>query len=252
MNKAFKKLSSDNNSSSSNNNDIAGDFNNNDNDSDIDDDGIFCQDNPDSEFDSESEKYDENRIGDVVRGAPMSFEEADSGNCNPNFGNGYEYGLNCQACVAAFIARLNGFDVIAKPFDLDNLNPAMCKLSKNTSLAFLTEDGKHPHHDELNGNNYFEKIDAAMEDGEIYSIEFDYSEEEFGHIFIAIKEDGKVFYYDPQDGTIMRDTESMTAYMAPANKKTITTMNLTYVVMDTSFCRFIFDAAKHQEADNDS
>ena len=57
----------------------------------------------------------ENEIAGMIRGASMSFELADSGKVNPHYKPYTATADNCQTCVAVFKARLDGFDVYAKP-----------------------------------------------------------------------------------------------------------------------------------------
>ncbi|MCD8294201.1 MAG: hypothetical protein LUE27_02980 [Clostridia bacterium] len=180
-------------------------------------------------------------IIEIRKGAPMSFEEANSGNCNPNYRKGRGFKSNCQACVAVYIARLMGFNVIARSY---NNNPAMEKLSANTSLAFLTDEGGHPQPDDMPGEDYLGNLSRKMKDGDVYSLQFMKIGDNFGHICIAMKENSEVFLYDPQKGKVMRSAREMDRYMRVADKDTIKIMNLTHVSMDTYFCRNIFDEAK--------
>lgn len=51
----------------------------------------------------------------ISKGKPMTYEEADRQSTNPNIGLGREYGINCQTCSPAYMLRLRGFDITAKP-----------------------------------------------------------------------------------------------------------------------------------------
>ncbi len=179
---------------------------------------------------------------DIVKGAPMSFEEADRGNCNPYYGMGGGYRDNCQACVAAFIARLRGFMVRAKAFHR-GWN-AMSRLSKDTSLAYRTLDDKNPRIDDMPGEDYIGNLNRRMNEGDVYGVQFYYTTPNHGHICVAIKENGEVFLYDPQIGVVMRTAREMDRYMKRVDKDTIKIMNLTDVSIDTYFCRNIFKEAK--------
>lgn len=77
---------------------------------------------------------DPNTISGVSRGKPMSREEANSGNANPNFSQGGGYMTNCQTCVVAYEARLRGFDVQAKP---NTRGSQLAELSRNTNAAWV-------------------------------------------------------------------------------------------------------------------
>lgn len=46
---------------------------------------------------------------------PMTVDQADKQSTNPNFGKEREYGINCQTCAPAYMLRLRGFDITAKP-----------------------------------------------------------------------------------------------------------------------------------------
>lgn len=50
----------------------------------------------------------------IAKGTPMSVEEADKQNANPNYGKGHQYSINCQTCAPAYALRRLGFDVWAK------------------------------------------------------------------------------------------------------------------------------------------
>lgn len=50
----------------------------------------------------------------IRRGMPMSVGKADEQSANPNYGKGYQYSINCQTCVPAYMLRRAGFDVYAK------------------------------------------------------------------------------------------------------------------------------------------
>lgn len=73
-------------------------------------------------------------ISGVERGDPMSREEANSGNANPNFSQGGGYRINCQTCVVAYEARLRGYDVQAKP---NTKGSQLAELSRNTNDAWV-------------------------------------------------------------------------------------------------------------------
>lgn len=47
-------------------------------------------------------------------GKPMTVEEADKQNSNPNYGKGHEYSINCATAAATYALRLRGHDVMAK------------------------------------------------------------------------------------------------------------------------------------------
>lgn len=50
----------------------------------------------------------------IIKGKPMSVEEADKQNANPNYGKSKGYGINCQTCTPAYVLRSRGFNITAK------------------------------------------------------------------------------------------------------------------------------------------
>ena len=101
--------------------------------------------NPDPNY-----KHVKGAVAGVKRGKPMTFKEADSGHCNPFYKQAWNdytqtgyigYRTNCQTCVAAFIARRQGYDVRALP-NLDN--ESIYRLSLDPMLAYVDKNGNHP------------------------------------------------------------------------------------------------------------
>lgn len=99
-------------------------------------------------------------VAGARKGEPMTFEQADSGHCNPFYqdnikGKTIGYQTNCATCVATYIARRQGYDVRALP-NLNNLSVA--NLSHNTMLAYIDKStGKHPSAVDGVGKRYGEK-----------------------------------------------------------------------------------------------
>lgn len=116
------------------------------------------------------------RIAGVKADNPMSFEEANSGNVNPNYNKNEGYRINCQTCVPVFEARLRGYNVQALP----NIKGSMSeKLSHQTNLIWIDpKTGEHPRyifdHYAKTAKKYVEFIDSVVKQGERYSIEFFY------------------------------------------------------------------------------
>lgn len=50
----------------------------------------------------------------ITKGKPMTVEEADKQNANPNYGKSKGYGINCQTCTPAYLLRSRGFNITAK------------------------------------------------------------------------------------------------------------------------------------------
>lgn len=180
-------------------------------------------------------EHQEGAIAGVKRGAPMSHEQADSGNVNPFYGKIGEgetrpyigYRTNCQTCVATYIARRQGYDVRALP----NLNnESMYELSHRVTLAY--DDVP-----EYKTRSKFEHYDAFMnenvKEGRIYALQVTWKGRRTGHIVCAERVGGNVRIYDPQTNItyekkhfrdFFRNTESERLY------------DLTDAKMNESFC----------------
>ncbi len=150
------------------------------------------------------------KIGTIAKGDKMTFEEADGGSVNPFFifgGDGYQF--NCQACVAAFEARMRGFSVRAKAYDKDNV--FFKRLSNNPLRAFINSEGHHPKWPEDDPTKEIEAFMSwkdclnytkkTVKRGERYVMDFNWKDNGRGHIISVIRtKKGKLFFYDPQDG----------------------------------------------------
>jgi SPP1 gp7 family putative phage head morphogenesis protein len=152
------------------------------------------------------------KIGNIAKGDEMTFEEADGGNVNPFSSLEGKYKENCQACVAAFEARMKGFPVRAKPFD--NNSVFFKRLANNPLRAFIDPQTKHhPIWPEDNptvdvnafttwkdGLNYIKK---TVQRGERYVMSFNWKSNGGRHIISVLRtKKGKLLFYDPQDGSI--------------------------------------------------
>ena len=90
----------------------------------------------------------ETKLG-TTKGKPMTVEEADKQNANPNYGKAKGYGINCQTCTPVYALRLKGFNITAKPntpgSKLDYLSRGM-----NTWEAWKNIDGTPARHNSIN------------------------------------------------------------------------------------------------------
>lgn len=191
-------------------------------------------------------------IANAPKGAPMNFEQADSGSVNPYFRKADEktgvnyigYKMNCQTCVATYFARRQGYNVRALP-NLDNRE--IYDLSYNTSLAYVDEQGKHPQKEK---KPYGESVDGwlsgKMKPNEIYSVEFSWKGKRTGHIITAEKgTDGKILFYDPQTNAQMTDIPAIKSYFGKTSD--IQVMNLSKCKLDEGFCDKIMKKSKAVE-----
>ena len=150
--------------------------------------------------------YTPETIAGVKRGTPMSFEQADHNRANPNFHKGVIYQVNCQSSVIAFIARLRGYDVMAKCFG----NKESMELALDTRRAFIIDNkGTHPAYIERgflkNSKEAIDFLEETIKPGEIYCIETSSKnkgkKQKEGHIMVIQRlNKGKLVIYDPQDG----------------------------------------------------
>ena len=150
-------------------------------------------------------------VANAPRGKPMTWDEADSGNVNPNYEKGRGYQTNCQSCVVTMEARLRGYDVEVLPRTkgsmLETLAYDTAKAWKNpdgTPAKFLIGDieefvqmdmdGQY-----LNAKKYEKKLLETLEPGARYNLRFDWKGKTFGHIVsLDISDDGILHVYDPQ------------------------------------------------------
>ena len=145
-------------------------------------------------------------IANVKRGNPMSEEQANKGNANPNYhlGPNSGYTKNCQTCVVAYELRRRGYDVSALP---KINNPTMTNLSLDTSLAWIDPNtGKKPRYIESDKvttpKQTYNWMKKEIDPNGRYTIEFDWKTRG-GHIIHARKDKtGEIELYDPQAGKI--------------------------------------------------
>jgi len=113
-------------------------------------------------------------IAGVKLGKQMSFEEADTGNVNPNYGKSSGYASNCQTCVVAFEARQRGYDVRALP---NTKGSMLDTLSRKTNLAWIDPaTGNHPDYIFENktytAKSYKAYLESIVEPDKRYTLEF--------------------------------------------------------------------------------
>lgn len=179
--------------------------------------------------------HQDGAIDSAVKGAPMTFEQADSGNCNPHYGDKSKIGYrhNCQTCVAVYVARRQGYDVSALP-NLNNKN--IYDLSHDTALAYRTEQGRHPAQiAKRRGQRNYAFLQETVKEGGIYSLEFGWAGSTCGHIITAEKDSaGNIRLYDPQTNHVIEGKKNISAYLVRTTNQRV--MDLTNVTMDESFC----------------
>ena len=143
----------------------------------------------------------EDEIAGVKKSQPMTFDEADNGNANPHYKSHSPTSANCPACVLSMKARLEGFNVQARPYDEES--KLMFTLSENTNFGLIYKaTGKFPEYIKPK-ERYMPRLlswfDNNLENDKYYSIEFywkDFTPD--GHIMMITKQDGTLMLYDPQ------------------------------------------------------
>ena len=121
---------------------------------------------------------------------------------NPYFEKGTPYGKNCQRCVPTFVLRRRGYNVTALPSGnaqiddfLMNFPEAVWKKSGSPIIP------KHTRGSKYFGKPEIEKFMKELPDGAMCEVRCQWVDEEKGHVFIALKENNKVRYIDPQIGS---------------------------------------------------
>ena len=114
------------------------------------------------------------QIANVSPGYNMTFDQADSGHVNPNYGTDKGYSLNCQSCVVTFEARERGYNVQVLPYTRGS---ALEYLSFDPRMAWIDpKTGKHPEY--IYDNNrrtpeaYLDFVNEVVKPGNRYTIQF--------------------------------------------------------------------------------
>lgn len=144
-------------------------------------------------------------LAGVKRGELMTFEEADTGKTNPNYGKEGGYSINCQSCVVVNEARRRGFNVRTLP---NTNNPTAKQLSRYTNLAWIDpKTGKNPLYIFDNSKTFTPKsyktyLEGIIEKGKRYTLEFGWKGRgNSGHIVnLDRNDDGELRIKDNQRG----------------------------------------------------
>lgn len=160
----------------------------------------------------------ENTLG-IKRGEPMTIEEADRNNTNPNYSRGIEFKQNCQVCAPVYMLRLQGFNVKAtghydkgSAFYLGdhcfeawlNKDGSPVKISSAKDwLAKAPDEGYDLRDGVVNKKMYNKRwkdfINQETKEPGVYAIGVDWKENKDGHITIIHRfKDGKLSLVDPQ------------------------------------------------------
>ena len=144
-------------------------------------------------------------LAGAPRGNPMPFEEADSGNVNPDYTGRHDGNyINCQTCVVAFEARLRGYDLMAMPNNPGSMSE---RVSYDTRLAWIDpKTGKKPEWTIGRGSNgaaaTLKRLKSTLAPGERYTMQFTWKgSRRSGHIVnLDLDDSGNVRIKDNQRG----------------------------------------------------
>lgn len=114
------------------------------------------------------------QIANMTPGNSMTFEQADSGHVNPNYGKDYGYSINCQSCVVAFEARERGYNVQVLPCTKGSV---LDRLSIDPRMAWIDpKTGKHPEYiydnNRRTAEEYLDFVSEVVKPGNRYTIQF--------------------------------------------------------------------------------
>lgn len=153
----------------------------------------------------------EKAIG-IIKGKPMTYEEANKGKENPNFSKSYDYKVNCQTCVPVHQLRRLGFDIEAAP----NVNNSAYNLMDKQGIKwnknlFMNTDGTDSefvwartwaikNNIKRLGEKEIRKffIENMKEEG-LYEIYCGWKRGS-AHVFCAENKNGSIRLFDPQPG----------------------------------------------------
>lgn len=144
------------------------------------------------------------KLAGVIKGDPMTREQANSGKVNPQFNESEGYKNNCQTCVVAYEARLRGYDVTALPFKDGSM---LDRLSRHTNLAWIDPaTGEHPEYIKddkaTTPKKFLAFLEKVVQSGSRYTLQFGWrGRRRMGHIVSLDRDDNNVLrLYDPQNG----------------------------------------------------
>lgn len=120
---------------------------------------------------------------------------------NPGYKNGGpEYRQNCQRCVAAYVMRKRGYDVIAKPAVVDENGELSSKDPMSKKWKHIFVDTDFQFYTGYDGGK--EEIISQMskwEEGAVAEIRVMW-DSKHAHVFVAEKVGGAIRFLDPQKG----------------------------------------------------
>ena len=133
--------------------------------------------------------------------------DANEGRANASWGRGDEFASNCQAAVAVHEARLRGLNVTALGYD-GTRGSTTYELGEHFEAIWQhPKTGKTPTPTTLRADSFdamISKVDAQTKAAGRYHIGINMSEDR-GHVITAERlPDGRIFFYDAQDGAFLK------------------------------------------------
>ena len=162
----------------------------------------------------------------VQKGRRMTHEQADTKRVNPHYQPKYkqgkknpkydeQYSINCQTCAPVYELRRMGFNIEAKGYKGADFK----YLAQNFKEAWKRQDGS------LLGNVRTAKkateiwTDIGNEKDGVFQIQCTWKGGRSGHTFNLVKENGKMFFYDPQTNEVFKDLAEFKKYSDDVSPK---------------------------------
>lgn len=158
----------------------------------------ISENNPMAGYTRNTEKLNRDHMTEVIDG------------CNPYYSSSVgkkdkRYYHNCQRCVMAFVARLRGYEVEAKPRLFphgNNSEDRQDPIFKNGGLQKIFYGASQDHVPGRTAEEQRNKIEKDLTDGgdgALGLVSVLWKGERSGHIYVVMNDKGVIKYIDPQD-----------------------------------------------------
>lgn len=148
----------------------------------------------------------------VKKRKPMTYQEANQGNENPNYAVDSSYKVNCQTCVPVHLLRRRGFNVEAAP----NVANSAYELMDRQNVVwyknlFTNPDGSDTEFKwarnwardnqvvEMGAKEVYRFLSECMREDGLYEIYCEWKVCD-AHVFCVEKKNGVIRMFDPQSG----------------------------------------------------
>ena len=148
--------------------------------------------NPLHGYERDEKALNQEHLDDVVNGVNPNFDMS-------NRLNDDRYTSNCQRCVVAFVARLRGYKVEAKPLAV--VRGGRDPYFINHGLKGMFVNASEEHVDGGTGDKQKEEIDRLVTewgDGSVGLVSVAWANRNSAHVFVVMNVGGVVKYIDPQ------------------------------------------------------